>query len=498
MGLKINISYDTSVTALSTTNPTLYNEFTTAVQTAVNYFQSLVTNKITVNIAFGWGEVGGGAITPGASGESISREYTGLSYSNIQSLLTSAYTAPGASAVQRAAAATLTTTDPTNGASFNLNTAEAKALGMAGVSPNDPALDGSVGLDSSSATTWAWVGQSYTNSSEDAVATIEHEISEVLGRSATGGAGGTYNPLDLFRYTAANGLASDSIGAVAGVRDQPFVAGYNANAPSYFSYNGTTVTQLFETPTDVTTLGTDVADWAGYAGVGGNTPVYDAFGDSPTGAPSPVSTTDLQVLNVLGYSLAPTCFFAGTRIATANGEVRVEDITPGTLLMTYAGEILPVRWLGRSEVSMRFADPLRVLPIRIRAGALGENMPRRDLLVSPCHAMFVEGVLIQAGALVNGVTIIQERDVPETFTYYHVELATHELLVAEGAPSESFVDNVDRMAFSNWAEHEGIVETAPITEMSYPRAKSRRQVPQHISRMMEGRAMVHGWVEAAA
>jgi len=166
----------------------------------------------------------------------------------------------------------------------------------------------------------------------------------------------------------------------------------------------------------------------------------------------------------------------------------VEDIIPGTVLRTAAGALQPVRWLGRCEVSTRFADPLRVLPIRIKAGALGENLPVRDLLVSPDHAMFIGGVLIQAGVLVNGVTILREANVPECFTYYHVELAAHELLLAEGAASESFVDNVDRMSFSNWAEHEAMGDVAPIEEMPYPRAKAQRQVPMAVRRMLEARA----------
>jgi hypothetical protein len=167
------------------------------------------------------------------------------------------------------------------------------------------------------------------------------------------------------------------------------------------------------------------------------------------------------------------------------------------LLKTFADEMKPVRWLGRSDVSMRFADHLRALPIRIKAGALGEHMPERDLLVSPCHAIFIGGILIQAGALVNGTTIFRERQVPEKFSYYHVELATHELLIAEGTPTESFVDNVDRMNFSNWAEREGISDPEPIEEMSYPRAKSHRQVPMKIRRLIEDRAAILSRAKAA-
>lgn len=190
----------------------------------------------------------------------------------------------------------------------------------------------------------------------------------------------------------------------------------------------------------------------------------------------------------LGDTLIVACFYPGTRLTTPTGEVAVEDIQPGTLLLTNDGLAVPVRWLGRSTISTRFADPLRVLPIRIKAGALGEKLPARDLLVSPDHAMFIDGLLLQAGALVNGATIFREARVPEVFTYFHVELATHALLLAEGAAAESFVDNVNEMGFDNWAEHAALAEAAPIAEMPYPRAKAHRQVPVHIRKMLELRA----------
>ena len=239
----------------------------------------------------------------------------------------------------------------------------------------------------------------------------------------------------------------------------------------------------------------------------GSTSVY-TLTDAHSGGYSTVVSTNVTLAPGAGpgnfvsvggtfyYAGSAPCFYAGTRLATADGEIAVEDITAGMLLLTAAGESKPVRWLGRSEVSTRFADPLRVLPIRIKAGALGESLPLRDLLVSPDHAMFVGGVLVQAGAMVNGSSIIREADVPECFTYYHVELATHELLQAEGAAAESFVDNVDRMGFANWAEHEALGETAPIEEMNLPRVKSQRQVPVALRAALAARALV--FQEAAA
>ncbi|MCB8883103.1 Hint domain-containing protein [Acidisoma cellulosilytica] len=187
---------------------------------------------------------------------------------------------------------------------------------------------------------------------------------------------------------------------------------------------------------------------------------------------------------------APLCFLQGTLIGTAQGLKAVEQLAIGDLVSTTTAGEQPIRWIGICSVSTRFADPLRVMPIRIKAGALAENIPERDLLVSPDHAILVDGVLIQAGALVNGLSVTQERSMPERFTYYHIELAEHSLILAEGAPAETFVDNVDRMSFDNWAEHQALYGLdIPIIEMAFPRAQSRRQIPKGISNRLMKRAV---------
>ena len=187
------------------------------------------------------------------------------------------------------------------------------------------------------------------------------------------------------------------------------------------------------------------------------------------------------------------CFLAGTRIATPTGEAAVEDLAIGDLVLTADGRTAPVRWVGVQSVVTFFADRLRTFPVRIMAGALGEGLPVRDLLVSPDHALMLDGVLVQAGALVNGTTILRETAMPERFTYFHVELDDHSLILAEGVPAETFVDNVTRRRFDNFAEYEALYGDtgATIAEMDVPRVKSARQLPAALrERLAAGAASV--------
>ena len=212
-----------------------------------------------------------------------------------------------------------------------------------------------------------------------------------------------------------------------------------------------------------------------------------------------LSVTDAEgVTGTTTIKAEAYCFLAGTSIATPSGPKNIEDLRAGDLVITAEGQEVAARWIGVQTVSTVFADALRVLPIRIKAGALAQNVPSRDLLVSPDHALFIEGVLVQAGALVNGSTITREAHLPSTFTYYHLETADHSLILAENTPAETFIDNVDRMAFDNWREHEALGEGEPILEMNYPRAKSQRQVPTAIRRRLTERAEALGNSQSAA
>ena len=143
------------------------------------------------------------------------------------------------------------------------------------------------------------------------------------------------------------------------------------------------------------------------------------------------------------------CFAAGTLIATPDGEVPVETLKPGDAVLTASGEARPVRWLGFRHVDLtRHPEPARAQPIRIRMNAFGEGWPRRDLFVSPAHAVLHDGVLIPAELLINGGSIVREVRW-RAVTYYHVELDTHDILLSENLPTESYLDTGNRGMFAN-------------------------------------------------
>ena len=148
------------------------------------------------------------------------------------------------------------------------------------------------------------------------------------------------------------------------------------------------------------------------------------------------------------------CYAAGTRILTVTGERTVESLMQGDIVLTLAsGELVPqpVRWIGRRRIDLTaHPRPETVAPVRIRRGAFAENMPHRDLLVSPDHAVFVDGKLICARQLVNGTTIRQETGWAAV-EYFHVELDAHAILLAEGLPAESYLNTGNRGFFANRA-----------------------------------------------
>jgi hypothetical protein len=163
----------------------------------------------------------------------------------------------------------------------------------------------------------------------------------------------------------------------------------------------------------------------------------------------PTSQQGAGLVQAVGaVDLALACFATGTRLATKRGNTPVEALRLGDLLQTADGRLAPVVWIGQRHVNCaRHPRPADVSPVRIRKGAFAAGLPHSDLLLSPDHAVFVDGVLIPIKHLMNGSTITQEQR--EQVTYWHVELERHDKILAEGLPCESYLDTGNRSAFAN-------------------------------------------------
>ena len=156
--------------------------------------------------------------------------------------------------------------------------------------------------------------------------------------------------------------------------------------------------------------------------------------------------------------IAIACFVAGTRIATPCAEMPVELLRIGDEVITASGGVERIRWIGRRRYAAAAiaADRAR-RPVRIAAGAFGAGLPRRDLFLSPQHALLLrdpegEDVLVPAAQLVNGVSVARCDDCRDV-TYFHIELTAHDAVLAEGQPAETFVDRNSRATFDNAGEY---------------------------------------------
>jgi len=194
------------------------------------------------------------------------------------------------------------------------------------------------------------------------------------------------------------------------------------------------------------------------------TALYDQNG-SETYNPYPFQgdTAETQIAN--GFAEDVACFLAGTRILTARGEVAVEALRIGDNLQTLHAGARKIKWIGTRSYDGRFiAGNKTVLPICIKRDAIDANVPARDLFVSPGHAICIDGVLVHAARLVNGVSVVQA-DRVDSVTYYHIELESHEVIFAENCGAETFLGEKFRRQFQNVGEFAKLYpgEAAPET-----------------------------------
>ena len=173
----------------------------------------------------------------------------------------------------------------------------------------------------------------------------------------------------------------------------------------------------------------------------------------------PPRATDLWIVHhTLGAATPPQgasepcgviCFTPGTRLLTPQGLKRIADLREGDMVQTKDNGAQPVRWIGsRRMTGARLYAMPKFRPVRIRAGALHQDVPDEDLIVSPEHRMLIKGavaqelfntpeVLVKAKDLINGDTILVDLALREV-TYVHVLLDDHQVLWANGMQTESF------------------------------------------------------------
>jgi hypothetical protein len=207
----------------------------------------------------------------------------------------------------------------------------------------------------------------------------------------------------------------------------------------------------------------------------------DYLGDTFYSAELPGGTTEI--------ALTPLCFLAGTLIATPTGETEVERLAAGDLVVTARGDIRPIAWVGTGRVLATRGRRGPATPVIVRKGALGDNVPHTDLRVTKGHALCLDDVLIPVEFLVNHRSILWD-DHAQEVAIHHIELETHDVLLASGAPAESYRDDGNRWLFQNANSGWGLPPQAPcapvltggpvvdaIWQRLLERAGTRRAVP---------------------
>jgi hypothetical protein len=156
-------------------------------------------------------------------------------------------------------------------------------------------------------------------------------------------------------------------------------------------------------------------------------------------------------------SLGPPCFVAGTSILSSKGLVQVENLSAGDLIENCSGQFVELRTVIRKSYSAReLSENPKLRPVRIVAAALGQGLPKRDLLVSRQHRMLVSSstterifgtpdVLVSAIKLTEFPGIYVDESVKEV-EYFHLLFDQHEVIFVEGAPTESLYTGPEALA----------------------------------------------------
>ncbi|MBK4216318.1 Hint domain-containing protein [Paracoccus caeni] len=203
----------------------------------------------------------------------------------------------------------------------------------------------------------------------------------------------------------------------------------------------------------------------------------------------------VNTTNYINWTLPPditgseiVCFATGTLIDTEHGPIPVEDLEIGMNVRTLDRGLQPIRWLGsRRLTSAELAVNEKLRPIRIRRGVLAENVPDRDLIVSPQHRILVSSpiaqrmfgareVLVAAKQLLvlDGVEIAD--DIGDV-TYHHFLFDRHEIVTSNGAMTESLFPGGEALKAVGPEAREEIFAIFPEWRDNLPHFEAAREFP---------------------
>jgi Hint domain len=206
---------------------------------------------------------------------------------------------------------------------------------------------------------------------------------------------------------------------------------------------------------------------------------------------------DGQNLNNFKAEALPLCFAAGTLIRTPRGDVPVEQLNAGDLVETSTGASRPVKWIGHRVIDCRKHGPKAALPIRIAADAFGPDRPSQDLVVTPGHSICVDLIgetFVSAGNLVNGASIAQVE--VDEIDCWHVELDSHDVLLANNLPAESYLDVGNRGFFADdgaTLDPDEVFKNAARTYDDFCRPRMESAALSFVRSRLVARARAIGW-----
>jgi hypothetical protein len=208
-------------------------------------------------------------------------------------------------------------------------------------------------------------------------------------------------------------------------------------------------------------------------------------------ASSAVAASSAHAVTSSVCAVVRCCFLKGTKIRTIEGERKIEELAVGDLLPTMFGGLRPIQWIGRYP--FKKSDPSKpwvkdALPVRIARSALAPNVPHSDLYVTAGHCMLVDGVFAPAEMLINGTTITRyEAREYDELEYFHIKLESHDVVFAEGAPSETlFYVDESAVNFAEYLRRYGALATeearcAPLVHIGGGRDELKSRVRSALS-----------------